>query len=163
VSDAVHNALNDPAAVVIMSHQHARDVSLSFKIEADSSRVFYALSIPEYIETWLQPPDATDTKFVFDLAGQETFHIDLYRGETLQASVYGSCCVMGANQVRYIWKTTSPAGTSETLVDMHLLCASGSCVVNLRHSGFTDTVESAWCCKMWCQSLEKLCRLMRKH
>jgi hypothetical protein len=163
VSNTVRNTLNDPEVMVTMPHQHEREVALSFKIEADSSRVFYALSIPEYIEAWLQAPDAADTKFVFNLVGQETFGIDLYRAEALQASVHGSCCVVGANQVRYVWKTISPAGTTETLVDMHLLCASDGCVLGLKHSGFKDTVESAWCCRMWYQSLEKLCRLMGKH
>jgi uncharacterized protein YndB with AHSA1/START domain len=163
VSDTVRNTQNDPGMTVMMPHQHERDVALSFKIEAESSRVFYALSIPEYIEAWLQPPDTADTKFVFNLVGQETFRIDLYRAEALQSSVHCSCCVVGANQIRYIWKTTSPVNTTETLVDMHVLCASDGCVLGLKHSGFKDTVESAWCSRMWYQSLEKLCRLMRKH
>jgi uncharacterized protein YndB with AHSA1/START domain len=163
VSDTVHSTLNDPGMTAMMPHQHKRMVALSFKIEADSSRVFYALSIPEYIEAWLQAPDTADTKFVFNLVGQETFRIDLYRAEALQASVHGSCRVVGANRIRYIWKTISPTSTTETLVDMHLLSASDGCVLGLKHSGFRDTVESAWCCKMWYQSLEKLCRLMGKH
>src|SRR5881394_2593674 len=97
-----------------------RDVALSFHFSASPGRVFYALSIPEYIEAWLQAPDTDDLRFVFNQIAEETFRIDLYRGETLQASVDGTCWVVGTNQVRYIWKTTSPIGTTETWVDMKL-------------------------------------------
>ena len=140
-----------------------RDVALSFHFNADGGRVFYALSIPEYIEAWLQAPDSDDLRFVFNQVAEETFHIDLYRGQTLHASVDASCWVVGANQVRYIWKTTSPMASTETLVDMKLLADSGGSVLALKHSGFKDPAESARCRRMWQQSLERLSRLMEKN
>jgi uncharacterized protein YndB with AHSA1/START domain len=153
----------DPGMIARITGQHERDVALSFQFRADSSRVFYALSIPEYIEAWLQAPDTDDLRFVFNQIAEETFRIDLYRGETLQASVDGTCSVVGANQVRYIWRTTSPIGTTETLVDMKLLCGTSGCVLALKHSGFDDPDESARCSRMWHQSLERLSRLMEKN
>ena len=152
----------DPGMIATTSSQHERDVALSFQFKADSSRVFYALSIPEYIEAWLQAPD-TEGRFVFNQIEEETFCIDLYRGETLQATVDGSCWVVGSNQVRYIWRTTSLLDTTETLVDMKLLSGSGGCVLALRHSGFNDPAESARCRRMWQQSLQRLCRLVEKN
>jgi uncharacterized protein YndB with AHSA1/START domain len=143
--------------------QYERDVALSFKFKADSSRVFYALSIPEYIEVWLQAPDIDDLRFVFNQTAEETFRIHLYRGDTLQASVDGSCRVVAENQVRYLWKTTSPITTTETVVDMKLLCGPAGCVLALKHSGLKDSAESARCRRMWQQSLERLCRLMEKN
>jgi uncharacterized protein YndB with AHSA1/START domain len=130
---------------------------------ADSSRVMYALSIPEYIEAWLRAPNAEESQFVFSPEEQQAFRIDLYRAEALQTSVQGSCRVLSANQVRYVWKTTSSFGTHETLVDMQLRCSSGGCILALKHSGFKDAKESAWCCKMWQQSLERLCRIMARN
>jgi uncharacterized protein YndB with AHSA1/START domain len=153
----------DPGSIARIPAHQERDVALSFQFNADSSRVFYALSIPEYIEAWLQAPDTDDLRFVFNQIADETFRIDLYRGETLQASIVASCWVVGANQVRYIWKTTSPIDTTETLVDMKLLAGSGGCVLALKHSGFNDPAESARCRRMWQQSLERLCRLMEKN
>src|SRR5260370_15333201 len=128
----------DPGMIASIPGQHERDVALSFQFKADRSRVFYALSIPEYIEAWLQAPDTDDLRFVFNQVAEETFRIDLYRGETLQASVDGSCWVVGTNQVRYIWKTTSPIGATETLVDMKLLCGTGGWVPALKQSGFQN-------------------------
>jgi uncharacterized protein YndB with AHSA1/START domain len=152
----------DSGVTAMIPGQHERDVALSFQFKADSSRVFYALSIPEYIEAWLQAPDTDDLRFVFRQVTEETFRIDLYRGESLHASVDGSCWAVGENQVRYVWKTTSPIATNETLVDMKLLRGSCGCVLALKHSGFKDPVESARCRRMWQQSLERLCRLMER-
>ncbi len=161
--DTKHSALLDPGMIAAIPGQQDRDVALSFKFNADSSRVFYALSIPEYIEAWLQAPDTDELRLVFNQVGEETFRIDLYRGPSLQASIDGSCWVVGSNQVRYMWKTTSPMGTTETLVDMKLLCGSGGCVLALKHSGFRDQVESARCSRMWHQSLKRLGRIMEKN
>ena len=161
--DTKHSALLDPGMIAAIPGQQDRDVALSFKFNADSSRVFYALSIPEYIEAWLQAPDTDELRFVFNQVGEDTFRIDLYRGPSLQASIDGSCWVVGTNQVRYIWKTTSPMGTTETLVDMKLLSSSGGCVLALKHSGFRDQAESARCSRMWHQSLGRLGRIMEKN
>ena len=164
-----HNTRIDPAnprldtgMIAIHPGQQERDVALSFQFNADSSRVFYALSIPEYIEAWLQAPDTDDLHFLFNQIAEETFRIDLYRGKTLQASVDASCWVVGTNQVRYIWRTTSALDTTETRVDMKLLAGSAGCVLALKHSGFNDPEESARCRRMWQQSLQRLCRLMEK-
>jgi hypothetical protein len=161
MGDTEQNTLNDLEIIAILPDQ--RDVVLSRRIEADISRVLYALSIPEYIEAWLEPPDVEELQFVFNPVAQEAFRIDLYRAEALQANVHGSCSVMNANQVRYTWKLLSPVGMTETSVDMQLLCCSGACILGLKHSGFKDMEESVWCCKMWHRSLESLCRLMESR
>jgi hypothetical protein len=162
------NTLIDPGLIdsgmmATIPAQYERDVVLSFRFRADSSRLLYALSIPEYIEVWLHAPDAEELQFVFNLVTKDSFRIDLYRSGALQTSVHGSCQVMGVNQVRHIWKIISPAGNSETLVDMKLLCGSGGCVLALKHSGFRDALERAWCSRMWQRSLERLGRLMEKN
>jgi uncharacterized protein YndB with AHSA1/START domain len=153
------NTFEMPAAI---PDQRRNDVALAFRIEADSSRVLYALSMPEYIEAWLQAPDAEELQFVFNPVTQDAFRIDLYRAEAIQASIHSLCRVVNANQVKYTWKTTSPIGVTETVVDIQLRRSSGGCILGLVHSGFKSTVESAWCCKMWHQSLERLGRLMKK-
>jgi hypothetical protein len=163
VGNTERTTLNNSGVMAMIPSLNERDVVLSLKIEADSSRVLYALSIPEYIEAWLQAPDTEELHLVFNPVAQEAFRIDLYRAEALQASIHGSCTVMNQNQVRYAWKTMSPIGITETLVDMQLFCGSGACILGLRHSGFKDTAESVWCDKMWHRSLESLCRLMEKR
>lgn len=156
------NSLNGSATMAMMPERLDRDVVLAFNIEADRSRVLYALSVPEYIEAWLHAPDPGELQFAFNPVAQETFQIDLYRAKELQASIHGACQVVNANQIRYTWRKMSPVGSTETLVDMQLLGGSGACLLGLKHSGFKDLVESEWCRRMWDQSLERLCRLMGK-
>lgn len=158
-----HAILNNFGMHGAISNQHKNDVALAFRIEAPSSRVLYALSMSEYIETWLQAPDGEGLQFVFNPETQEAFRIDLYRSEDLQASIHSSCRVMSADKVRYRWKMTSLTRTIETMVDMQLLRTSGGCILSLNHSGFKNAIDSAWCCKMWRESLERLSRLMRKN
>jgi uncharacterized protein YndB with AHSA1/START domain len=145
------------------SGERERDVVLSFKIEADRTRVFYALSVPEYIEAWLLAPGAEDSLPVFSLITRECFCIDLYQANSLRASVQCSCHVVSADHIQYAWTQTSAAGAAETLVDIQLVSASDGCVLGLKHNGLKDTIESAWYCKMWNESLEKLCNLVRKN
>jgi uncharacterized protein YndB with AHSA1/START domain len=163
MGDREQAVLNGLGIIAPILGQQKRDVVLSFKIEAHSSRVLYALSIPEYFEAWLQTPDAGELQLVFNLVAEEAFRIDFYRAGSLQTSVNGSCRLVSANQVRYTWKTTTFTSSTETLVDIQLLRTSGGCTLNLRHSGFRSSTESSWCYKMWCLSLERLCKLMEKN
>lgn len=143
--------------------QSATDVVLSYRIEAESSRVFNALSMPEYIEAWLQAPDDDSFRFSFNPEARDTFRIDLYRDEVLQSSLYSGCRVVSSNQVRYVWKTITADSISDTLVDLHLRSSPGGCILGLKHSGFRDNAESTWCYKMWHRSLECLCKLMSRN
>ncbi len=159
------NTLLDPGMISIVPGRNEKDVVLSSAFQTDQKRVLYALSIPEYIETWLQPPVGEDLHLVFNPVAREEFHLDFYRGNALQMSVCGACRVVRANQIQYAWKITSPglATAMETLVDLKLLSVSGGCVVELKHSGFKSALESAWCCKMWDESLTRLRGIMEKN
>lgn len=157
------NVLNNPEMLTMVSCQQARDVTLAFRIEAASSRVMYALSMPEYIEAWFQAPEAAGVQFLFHPVTENSFHIDLYCAEMLQTSIYSWCRVVSVNQVRYTWRTISSAGTAETRVDMSVRDSSGGCILGLKHTGFRTTADSAWYLKMWNQSLGRLSRLMKKN
>ncbi len=155
--------LNAPWTMNLTPSEQVSDVVLSYKIEADSGRVLYALSIPEYIEAWLRAPETDDVRFVFSPESRDAFRIDLYRGGIPLSSIRSSCRIVSSNQVRYTWKTTSPIVTTETLVDIHLRCSPGGCILGLKHSGFRTSEESAWYDRMWHQSLENLWRIVSKN
>lgn len=159
--DTHQNILTNPAVMALVSGRD-RDVVHSVKMQADRDRVFYALSIPEYIEAWLRSPNEDELRFVFHSMRQESFRIDLYRADTVQVRVHGFCNVLNSNQIQYAWKTTSLVAKTSTVVDMRLLAGPGGCTLGLKHSGFRDAVESAWYGQVWSRSLDTLCRLMEK-
>jgi uncharacterized protein YndB with AHSA1/START domain len=162
MSDTHLNTLSSPRTMAILAGREERDVTLSFRLRADRSRIFYALSIPEYIETWFQLPPQDELRSVFHQSTQQTFGIDLYRAEELQARVQGSCSTMSSSQIRYTWKIKSGARITDTVADIQLLSALGGCTLTLKHRGFRDALESEWYGKVWRQSLESLSRLMEK-
>jgi hypothetical protein len=155
--------LNGPWLMSLTQSEQVSDVVLSYQIEADSSRVLYALSIPEYIEAWLRAPESDDMRFVFIPEGREAFRIDLYRGGVPLSSIRSSCRIVSSNQVRYTWKMDSLISTTDTRVDIHVRCSPGGCILGLKHSGFRSSEESAWYDKMWHQSIESLCRIVSKN
>jgi hypothetical protein len=153
------NIFSQPQIVATSPTRKKTGVALSLRIAADLRRVVHALSIPEYMEAWLQVPDPNELLFVFDLVNRESFRISLYRAEGLHASIYGSSRV-DANRVTYIWKTTSRSHTTETLVDMQLAGSSRGCTLRLKHSGFRNRAESVWHSIMWHRSMERLCKII---
>ncbi len=155
--------LNAPWKMTPFPAQTVSDIVLSYRIEADTGRVLYALSMPEYIEAWLTAPDPESSRFDFHPEARNAFRLDLYRGEELQSTIMSSCSIVSANQVRYRWKTISPTSVTDTLVEMHLRANPGGCILGLKHSGFNHTAESAWFDKMWHQSLDRLCGLLSKN
>ena len=159
--DTQENILTNPGVMALVSGRD-RDVVHSVKIQADRERVFYALSIPEYIETWLRSPNEDELRFVFHSVTEETFRIDLYRANTVQTRIQGFCSVLNLNQIQYAWKITSLVTKTSTVVDMRLLTGPGGCTLGLKHSGFREAAESGWYGQVWRRSLDTLCRLMEK-
>jgi uncharacterized protein YndB with AHSA1/START domain len=163
MNEMQQDVLTQPRRAATSPTRMKTAVALSVRISADRRRVLHALSIPEYMEAWLQSPEPDELLFVFDIVREESFRIRLYRAEGLHASIYGSSRVVDANRINYIWSTTSRARTTETLVDMRLAGGPRGCTLRLRHSGFRDRAESAWHGRMWHRSMEKLCQLIRMN
>jgi hypothetical protein len=145
----------------IRPHQWDANV-VSPRIDVDARRMLFALSIPEYIEAWLQAPDA-DEMLMFDFVTDQRFNIGFYRTEALRASIHGSSRVVNRTRVHYMWKTISASGITHTTVDLMILAREDGCVVVLNHRGFCSLEERAWHCNMWERSLEKLRRIVRIH
>jgi uncharacterized protein YndB with AHSA1/START domain len=162
VGDIRPNILDSPRITPLLAAQSDNDVALSFRIRADCSRVFYAISIPEYIEAWFRLPVEEGLRFVFNPIAQQAFRIDLYRAEAPLGSIHSDCNIMNANQIRYTWKTRYSTDVTNTVVEMKLLSVSRGCTLTLKHSGFRDGAENTWHTKLWGLSLESLCRLMEK-
>lgn len=160
MSDTQQFDLEQAGAFAAVPAPEEDAIILSTRIEVEGRRVFLALSIPEYMEAWLQPPEPEEL-LVFGFVNQERFQVDLYRAEAHWRSIHGSARIVNRNRVVYIWKTISPCATSHTEVDLKLTGTEDGCLLALKHSGFQNMVERAWHRRMWMQSLEKLSRITR--
>jgi uncharacterized protein YndB with AHSA1/START domain len=160
MSELQKNILIGAPSVLAAQPHEADAIVLSHRIEADPRRLFHAVSIPEYIEAWVQAPDLEEL-LVFEYVTHERFQIDLYREDAPRASIHGSARIVNKTQVNYIWKTISPNGITHTTVDLTLMSGLDRCVLGLRHNGFHNTVERAWHSRMWMHSMKRLCGIIR--
>jgi hypothetical protein len=136
------------------------DVAVSVEIEAESRRVLYALTIPEYMEAWLQMPDTEKLRCSSDSKAPNSFHIDLYPAKAPRARIKGFCLRLDPDRIIYLWRNPCTRSTGETMVDIHLKNGPGQCTINLKHRGFCNMEESLWHSRMWHRSLDKLGGLM---
>jgi uncharacterized protein YndB with AHSA1/START domain len=136
------------------------DVVMSVEIEAESRRVLNALTIPEYMEAWLQMPDAEKLWCFADRRKPNSFQIDLCSANAPRARIKGYCLRLDPDRIIYLWRNPCIVRTGATMVDIHLKSGPGQCTINLKHGGFCNMEESLWHSWMWHRSLNKLGRLM---
>jgi hypothetical protein len=154
------NFLGRVGQVATMAGQVELDVTVSVEIEAERRRVLYALTIPEYLETWLQIPAADKLECLSKAKTPNSFHIDLYSLEFGSAKIEVFCLLLNSDRIIYLWKNACVGNKTETLVDIRIMSAVGQCIVNVSHSGFGNVEESLWHSRMWRSSLNNLRRLM---
>jgi uncharacterized protein YndB with AHSA1/START domain len=136
------------------------EVSVSVQIEAEPSRVLYALAIPEYMEAWLQFPEVERIECQPELRSFDRFRIDLTSSGGRRRTILGSCLLTKPNRITYLWERDLADGRPRSMVEMRLLGGPIQCTLKLRHTGFRDQDEREWHSRMWPCSLRNLCKLM---
>jgi uncharacterized protein YndB with AHSA1/START domain len=138
------------------------EVSVSVTIQADSRCVLHALTIPEYLEAWIEMPgvhriacraeDAAGTRFRFDLC--DPVHV--------RSTIRGHCLESTPQRLKYAWTRSGVKSHSESLVDIRIKSCKRRCMVGLRHSGLSSAQDAMWYTTMWQRSLAKLCLLLER-
>ena len=130
------------------------DIFASTQIRAESSRVLQALSIPEYMEAWMQPPGIDRVEIHPDGRSFDRFTIALFSCSARLGSICGSCHLLKPNKITYVWERDCSAGRS--LVEIWLWSYLGHCSLKLRHGQFTSRAEHDWHSSMWTCSFRRL-------
>jgi len=146
----------------IRSRADALELSASITIEAEVTRILYALSIPEYMESWLQLPEAARVECHAEARTFDRFRIDPFSHDAKLPSIYGSCHLSKPNRITYLWERDSPGSRDRTMVEIHILGSSRRYVLKLKHRGLMDHCERDWYFDMWDKSLTKLRILMER-
>ncbi|MGB6692134.1 MAG: SRPBCC domain-containing protein [Terracidiphilus sp.] len=136
------------------------DIFASVQLEAEMERVLHALAVPEYMEAWMQPPDAERIECHSDPRSFDRFRIDLLSERGRQRSICGSCFLTKPNRITYIWET-GPIAEARSLVEIRLWRYLTKCTIKLKHSGLRTWADRDWHAKMWDASLNKLRVLMQ--
>jgi uncharacterized protein YndB with AHSA1/START domain len=136
-----------------------RDISASTQMEAEIPRVLHALAVPEYMEAWLQVPDAERIECRSDPRSFDRFRIDLFAERRRRGSIHGSCLLTKPNRITYLWEDSS-SESFHSLVEIRLWAYPAQCTLRLRHCGLKTREESERYSCMWRTSLKKLRALM---
>ncbi|HKR26776.1 MAG TPA: SRPBCC domain-containing protein [Acidobacteriaceae bacterium] len=125
------------------------DFSIDLGIDAESRSVFYALTVPEYLETWLRPSGCRRVSFAQKPSG---FRVQFFFDDLPPVTVDADSSVCRPDQIVLNWT----AGSSTSIVCIRLQSCGGRTILHLRHRRFASEQESLWHGDLWTSSLERL-------
>jgi uncharacterized protein YndB with AHSA1/START domain len=131
-------------------------VSLRADIAADRRQVVYALTLPEYLEAWLTPPDASAAREQAVMragTGYVLEYRDRYGRIAIIDGVFRACA---HDNVVFTWQGQWPRRTRRTLVTVRLNESGGLTSLLLTHAGVMDDAEHLWLRDLWNLSLYRL-------
>lgn len=134
---------------------------VSAEIAAAQRCLFYALTLPEYLEAWLRMPDTTTIHATLSGCPDE-FRLDRYRFLEYVGSILVRFDATSEDAIRLVWRNFMDENMSPTSVRVTLRGGRRRCTLDLTHSGFRSEEERRWCNAMWTRSLADLSRLMSR-
>jgi len=124
-------------------------------------RLFYALTIPEYIETWLTPPDSDEVRCTGNPASGEALSIELRHDRHIAASIFADYKSISAQDLSIRWYVRSRVQTHVTHLRISIRTVRADALLRIRHSGFTNQNDWHWHHELWGMSLAKMQMLIR--
>jgi len=148
-------------------HQPHPAILKSVIVNADAHRISRALTQPEYLETWISIPGAAPGSFTRATLQDNGYRLDHYsahystnysaHGSTL--TIKGSFHYCHLRKIRLLWRKTTNALCTQSVVDIRVRGNFGSSIVELRHTALASADEHAWHEALWQRSLQKLALL----
>ena len=126
-------------------------------VNADRQRVFHALTIPEYIETWFSAPDALTGRTVVSRR-DNFFSISYSCAESGQSRILCSYKVCRRSKLLFTWRHDFAFEGNSSLVKVRLKGEFGRTTVQVIHFGLKLS-DRQWHQVLWESSLEKMCKL----
>lgn len=161
MSLALQNMSASPRTSALICDNTVLDVVESAQLEAGWLRVFYALTLPEYIEAWLRLPEAVRIECLPELNSLYGGRIDRFLASSPQRKIYASRLLTKSHKITYLWEQTDAKHNVKSIVEFRLRGGSHRSVIKLRHQGFLDHRERDRHARIWQSSLEGLRKLMK--
>ena len=137
------------------------DVHLSAEISAAQRCLFYALTLPEYLEAWLHMPDDSTVHASVSNSPDE-LRFDRYSSRRHVGTIVARLHAMSQDSISFAWRNDRDRNAPSTAVHVTLRGKKGACTLDLTHSGFRTEEERRWHDAMWTCSLRDLNHLMRR-
>lgn len=138
-------------------------IALQVNVAADRRRIFDALTLPEYIETWLSLPCAHTGCLTIASQADSSYRLDHYAEDGLDLSISGSYRVCRRGKMFFSWRKSRALDGSEFLpesaVQIRLYGDFARSTLCLSHTGYFSEGEYRWHSELWNRSLRKLQQL----
>jgi hypothetical protein len=136
------------------------DVGCWVEIAAEWRRVFSAVSIPEYIETWIELGDGTALNHWIPLGPQDMLCIQRMP-TTRVVRIYRMKIRTRRNRLTFLWESIEPHIVHPSTVEIVIKGRPRRCTLRLRHSGLRNWNERQLYSVVWRRSLDRLQSLLR--
>jgi hypothetical protein len=152
-----------PADVVpaAQSSETSWAVAISINVDADTRRIFQALTLPEYLEAWIEIPDRTQDSWVVATQDANGFRLSHRLTGRTAVIITSSYLFRRQRKIRLLWRKTRGSTCVESVVDFRLRGNFGSSILELQHTELDSTEEYFWHRSLWQSSLGKLASLLR--
>jgi uncharacterized protein YndB with AHSA1/START domain len=152
-----------PCAASSQAHFEAvatNEVKARVEIAAEWRRIFSALSIPEYIEAWMNIAEETGSDHWVPLGPEGMLCVSTTRSAAT-VSIYRLRLHIKRNSLSFFWESMEPNNVQASRVDIVLKRGQRRCTLQLRHSGLRNSNEEEVYSRMWRRSLGNLQNLMQ--
>jgi hypothetical protein len=148
-----------PAPQTHAPQTHA-SIFKAVRVNADAQRISQALTVPEYIETWISIPGAAPGSFTLASSRDNGYCLEHISSQGSALTIQGAYLFCHLRKIRLFWRKTANAFCAESVVDFRLRGDFGSSVIELRHTALDSADEYAWHEALWRRSLNKLALLL---
>jgi uncharacterized protein YndB with AHSA1/START domain len=131
-------------------------IAMTVSVNAERHRLFQALTLPEYMETWVRIPGIHGDQQVTATCTPEDYRIVGCCADGLQICITGAYRVSRRSKMVFTWRRGTPPNASLTLVAIRLLGDFARTTLSLSHSGFASKAEYQWHQAFWEGSMGRL-------
>lgn len=135
------------------------NIAMRISVQSDASRVFQALTRPEYLETWITLPGDGEDSWVVAWQQGNSFRFDHYRDRRRDVMICGDYRICRRRKLLFTWMRRGDVATTESLVYIRLYGNFTSTILELHHRGIPSASEHGWQQEMWSLSLDRFSRL----
>jgi len=134
-------------------------VTLECRVAADTRRVFDALTVPEYIETWICVPGHHPACSNVTSRVADGFQIAHHCSTGPSTKIIGTYCSFLRRKLSFSWRPADGSECLDSFVDIRLYGDFERSILRLRHFGLGSEDEFDWHSALWSASLARLCGL----
>jgi uncharacterized protein YndB with AHSA1/START domain len=148
------------------AHSSTWRVRLQCCVAAELRRVFHALTIPEFMETWLSPPCCDRPCKIRPSRSPHGFALEhSCTGSAFPAQIVCFYSSFGARHLSFSWTFEGNPASGHSFVDVRLSGHRPSanldqCTLGLVHSGLRSEAHGYWQQIFWSASLKRLRELL---